>query len=79
VDADVAEHPVVEAREQSPVAAPPIPGGDAFDQANQRASENGATTGGAAGALRLRRFIGEAKRRDGLSLRCRSPSWARRP
>ena len=56
VDADIAEHSVVQDREQSPVAAALTPGDDLFDQSDQRASENGAKPGGAAGALRAQRF-----------------------
>ena len=89
-DADIAEHSVVKAREQSPVAAALIPGDDVFDQLDQRASENGAKTGAAAGALRARRsrwvkevevlrtFLSSAHSRPQPStLRGHCPGWLR--
>jgi hypothetical protein len=48
IDADISEHPVVEAREQLSIADARIPGQDAFDQSNQRAAETGAKTGSTA-------------------------------
>ncbi len=51
--ADVAEISVVQAREQLPVAPALTPGGDVFDQSDQRASENRVKP---RGSLRARRF-----------------------
>jgi hypothetical protein len=59
VDADIAEHSVVQPREQSTAAATLIPGDDVFDQSDQHAPKNGAKTGGAADALRT--FLNSAQ------------------
>jgi len=48
VDANIAQCSLIEAREQLPVAATLIPGGDAFDHSNQHASKDDAKPGGAA-------------------------------
>jgi len=48
VDADIAQHSRVEAREQPSVAATLIPGDGAFDQSDQRASKDDAKPGSAA-------------------------------
>jgi hypothetical protein len=42
VDADIAEHSLIEAREHSPVAQSLIPGDDVFDQSDQHTAETGA-------------------------------------
>lgn len=55
VDADIAEHSVVQAREQVTVAVALIPGSELFDESGQRAAENPVKAHDARRARRFRR------------------------